>query len=370
MENRRDAAARNGELPARSAAKLTTGKIAVIAAAAVIAASAVIAGVALEKRKSDAAPDISGGDAVNEITADRDVLADDYCGTWLSGNDTLNIFFSEAAERYSFSYRRADGTGYDFFGEYNSRQRTFESPEGNPCGYDDGSGTLNWENTDAGWTFSLSGDSLYWNRDGEPLVFTRKGGDEEYAVDFRIGDYPFYEEVVSEYRAAVYSPAESFSEEQYPTLNTHMLFSYHTYAEEASFCYTLVDIDGNGTPELLIGKNSGSYAEIIDVYSMAAGHRVQYFEEPRFGERSSLTLLENGLFMNSGSSGENMGGCTVYAFSSDGASLFVLEQYTYYFPEEGMPEPDGPWLSYEEYQEATARYAAYSGEIIWTNIDP
>ena len=354
----------------KTAAKLTVGKIAAIAAAVVVAVSAVIAGVVLENRENHPASDVAGSDAVTEISVSRDVLADDYCGTWFCGSDTLNIYFSEAAERYYFSYRHEDGTGYDFFGEYNSKQRTFESPEGNPCGFDNGDGVLNWEDTDTNWRFSLSGDELYWAMEDETLVFTREAKAEEYATDFRLEDYPLYVETVNAYRDAVFSSSETFSEDQYPTLNTHMLFYYHTFGEDAVFCYTLMDIDGNGTPELLIGKTLESNTEIIDVYSMALGNRVQYYERPIFGERSRLTILENSLILESGSTTANMGGSTVYAFSSDGASLFVLAQYTYYFPEEGMTEPEGPWLTYEEYTEALSKYRPYSGEIPWTEIQP
>ena len=101
----------------KTAAKLTVGKIAAIAAAVVVAVSAVIAGVVLENRENHPASDVAGSDAVTEISVSRDVLADDYCGTWFCGSDTLNIYFSEAAERYYFSYRHEDGTGYDFFGD-------------------------------------------------------------------------------------------------------------------------------------------------------------------------------------------------------------------------------------------------------------
>ena len=151
-----------------------------------------------------------------------------------------------------------------------------------------------------------------------------------------------------------------------------MLNYYHRFSEDAYFFYALEDIDSNGTPELLIGKGPSVEGDpaIIDLYSISGGSVVQYFSNPYFGERTSLSILAGGKLLDSGSSSASSGGASIYQISEDGGSVFLIANYAYYYPDGEIPPPDGDYMSPEEYKAAMAQYEAYPNKISWTVIEP
>ena len=311
-----------------------------------------------------------------------DISPDDFCGTWVDGNDRLVIQFQAITERYYFEYYPEDGAYFHFFAEFDPQQGQFFTPEGNSCGFvthvdADGNSYMDWKETDNPvWLFTYEENTLAWSAVGSSTrTFLREGAEKNPIRDmasYKLEDYPLYIQKVGEYHRAIFSDAAAYSEELYPSLNTHMLNYYHWYTEEAYFFYALEDIDRNGTPELLISKgyNPHDGGDIIDLYSISGDSLVQYFENPYFGERVYLSVLSGGMLMESGSSGASSGGASVYQISEDGSSINQVANYSYYFADDATPPPEGPYMSYEEYSAALEQYAPYEGTFRWASIEP
>lgn len=379
----------------KNAAKLTARKVIAVALAGAVSAGVLGAGFSHLTKKG--APDMPNNHAQSSPSyiADSDsspaqvsdITPEDFCGTWSSDGNRLKIYYQEITERYYFEYYPADSECFHFFADFDPQTGVFGTPENPFCGFvvstsPDGAPQMDWlETNNPAWTFSCQDDILYWQTDeNTSLTFYRDGATdsgstlETTPVEFEsavyaLEDYPVYNQKVGEYCSAIFSGA--YSEELYPTLNTLMLNFYHNFNEDAYFFYALEDIDSNGIPELLIGKDYSPEGtpEIIDLYSISNGSIVQYFENPYFGERTYLSILAGGMLQNGGSSSAASGGCSIYQISDDGSSINKIADYTYYFADDNVPPPDGNYMSYEEFEAATSQYQDYSGQIHWVSID-
>ena len=387
-------AGKKAAVTAKNVAKLTARKVIAAVVAATVSVGAIGAGVSqLTKNKTQKQPNPDGSQSVIHNNAadsgsETTVIPEDYFGSWTNGGDTLNISYSAVAERYYFEYAPSGDVPFAFFADFDFQEGTFCVPEGHACGYtqtdSDGNSIMTWQETDnpalrfvcrddlIDWYVGENAPQTLFRADAMGTENTPQSSNEEStdtaSVQYILEDYSLYVQKVGEYASAVFG---SYSEEMYPTLNTHMLNYYHNFGEGASFCYALKDIDGNGTPELLIGKgySVGSKPEIIDIYSICGNAIVQYFESPYFGERVSLSILAGGQLMEAGSSSAASGGCTIYQISEDGGSVYSVAGYAYFFPDENTPPPEGDYMSYEEYRAATSQYQSYPGQIIWVPID-
>lgn len=380
---------------AKNVAKLTARKGIAIAVAAAVSAGALGVGISqLTQSKTQKQPDshtsqsIVENNAANTSSGSEDeVLPEDYFGTWTNGADMLNISYSATAERYYFEYYPSEDVPFAFFADFDSERGAFCVPEGHACGYmdidSDGNTTITWQETDnPPLRFECVRDLIYWYiGESMPQTLCRvdasqiennlqsavtNSAETESAL-YVLEDYSLYEQKVGEYSSAVFG---SYSEELYPTLNTLMLNYYHNFGEDAYFCYALKDIDGNGTPELLIGKSYSADGTpgIIDMYSICGNSIVQYFEAPYFGERVSLSVLVGGQLMEAGSSSAASGGCAIYQISEDGGSVYSIAHYTYYFPDSDVPAPEGDYMSGEDYQAAIAQYE-FDNQFNWIPLD-
>ena len=380
----------------KNVAKLTARKVIAIALAGAVSAGALSVGISqLDKAKTQDQSKLVTSESVvhNKETdssqvSETNVVPENYFGTWTNGGDILSISYSAAAERYYFEYYPSGDIPFAFFADFDSQECAFCVPEGHSCGYIEtdsaGNTTTIWQETNnPALRFTCQDDLIYWYiGDSAPQTLFRAdavnaengspsaAGENTQAAStlHALEDYPVYEQKVGEYRSAVFG---DYSEEVYPTLNTHMLNYYHNFAEEAYFFYALEDIDSNGTPELLIGKgySADDTPEIIDIYSICGDSIVQYFENPYFGERTYLSILAGGLLENGGSSSAASGGCTIYQISADGSCVMEIADYTYYFADDNVPPPDGDYMSYEEFESATAQYQSYPNQIHWVAID-
>ena len=381
---------RTASASAKAAARSGAAKVIAVVAAVAISLSALGIGLSLAgKADQSPKPGQSGqteqkepfdsGSSQGQIT---DVSPEDFCGTWLEGGNTLVIYFQTITERYYFEYYPENAEYFHFFAEFDPQTGAFQTPEGISCGFitgtdPEGNTYMDWRPTDnPAWRFTCQGNTLCWQTDENTTVTFHRdgtdGADAPDSVQYALADYPAYGAKVSEYGAAIFSGPDAYSDELYPTLNTLMLNYYHRFSEDAYFFYALEDIDSNGTPELLIGKGLSVEGDpaIIDLYSISGGSIVQYFSNPYFGERTSLSILAGGKLLDSGSSGASTGGASIYQISEDGGSVFLIANYAYYYPDGEIPPPDGDYMSPEEYKTAMAQYEAYPNKISWTVIEP
>lgn len=387
-------AVKKGASVAKKAGRLTARKVIAIALAGTVSAGVLGVGIAQMTQKDAAAPGNAAPQST-QATVDAKELPDNaaavspeiFFGTWTNGADKITISYHTVAEQYYFEYQPLGDTPFAFFAEFDPQEGTFLVPAGHACGFEQtdaqGNTVVTWEETDnPALRFTCQDDLLYWyigenapqtlfRAESIPAEDTTQPQEDasEDAAQYVLEDYSAYSQKVAEYHSAVFS--DGYSEEQYPTLNTLMLNYYHNFSEDAWFFYALEDIDSNGTPELLIGKTYSpeGVPEIIDLYSLSGDAIVQYFENPYFGERTYLSVLDGGLLQNGGSSSAASGGCAIYQISADGSSISKIADYTYYFDDENVPAPDGDYMSYEEYEAATSQYSAYPSVFQWMPLE-
>ena len=91
--------------------------------------------------------------------------------------------------------------------------------------------------------------------------------------------------------------------------------------------YMLLDINNDGTQELIIGLIGYDYtASILDLYTISDNQLVQIISA---GERNRYHLLRNGLIYNEGSSGATESVWSLYEFDAKSTSLKLKESFIY-----------------------------------------
>lgn len=113
-----------------------------------------------------------------------------------------------------------------------------------------------------------------------------------------------YRSVTADYQAVIGADSAAFlnAPERYFNGDHAAVRYYHIYHGD-NFYYAYRDIDGNGIDELLIGFGSEGYIRIVDLYGFDGEQAVQLIDKPTLGDRSSLSLLEDGtLYLFGGSS--------------------------------------------------------------------
>lgn len=142
--------------------------------------------------------------------------------------------------------------------------------------------------------------------------------------------------------------------------------------------YTLYDIDGNGTMELIIagGKpmtSNSSSPWNYDLYGYNGTKAVHIFPEMSFGYRTNFSLYENGVIkvFYSGSAAES--GVNFYKIGKDGFTPKLIDSFTI----TGHLEGDEPVLTYsqngneiteEEYNASIQSYETALIKLDWIQI--
>lgn len=91
--------------------------------------------------------------------------------------------------------------------------------------------------------------------------------------------------------------------------------------------YMLLDINNDGTQELIIGLIGYDYtASILDLYTISDNQLVQIISA---GERNRYRLLRNGLIYNEASSGATESAYSLYEFDAKSTSLKLKECFIY-----------------------------------------
>ena len=106
--------------------------------------------------------------------------------------------------------------------------------------------------------------------------------------------------------------------------------------------YTLMDVDGNGVQELLVGENYGdgeAGTVLYDMYTIRDGKILHVFDG---WDRNRYYLLTNGNFINQGSSGAMQSNEAYYIYAK--GDMIFIRSVIY----DSTMWPEGPWfISYE-----------------------
>lgn len=126
-----------------------------------------------------------------------------------------------------------------------------------------------------------------------------------------------------------------FSQDEVDELGITPLFNYNM--DFSDFGYIMMDIDGNGVCELLIGENgSGGWNGVIyDMYTLHDGEMVQLFNG---ADRNRYYLCDNGLIANEGSNGATSSIYVYYSYSDMKFEIYEAAIYDSYADEEN------PWF--------------------------
>ena len=146
---------------------------------------------------------------------------------------------------------------------------------------------------------------------------------------------PGYDEILAQYAAAV----RTCSSDGFWWVNGEGIMNYAGYGAELG--YTLLDVDGNGVDELIVGERSQSdfsLGMIYNLYTLNNGY-------PRTAingwVRNAYYLCADGQFLNEWSNGAGNSGWSVYGLEN-GQPVF---RYGIVFDSEGPCGDDHPWYS-------------------------
>ena len=130
-----------------------------------------------------------------------------------------------------------------------------------------------------------------------------------------------YDKKLDEYGRALTMNDETFHNTYTDgsSINILMLnYARGNYAQ-VTLAYTLIDVDNNGIPELVISD----YNSIIDIYTISNnGDLVKLFDNCYFGERGRLYALYDGTLLSEGSNSSDSCSYSLYRFNSTGDSIY------------------------------------------------
>ena len=115
---------------------------------------------------------------------------------------------------------------------------------------------------------------------------------------------------------------EGFDYDYLEELGVSSVFNYRS----KDMGYRLIDIDNNGTEELVLGENgSEEYpSAIYDVYTMKDGKMIHVLNG---WERNRFYLCENGMLANEGSSGASNSVRYYYSYTGEGIEFSEAMKY-------------------------------------------
>ncbi len=116
---------------------------------------------------------------------------------------------------------------------------------------------------------------------------------------------------------------EQYSEESLVNYLVYMGY----WGEASQLVFSLTDLDGNGTEELVIGLlHSGDFEKVssLDLYTVAEGSPVRLLDS---GERWSFQICENGILGENSSGGAAHNYQSYWKIGADGRSCDAVEYY-------------------------------------------
>ncbi len=193
------------------------------------------------------------------------------------------------------------------------------------------------------------------------------GSEEALSSDGFHTGYPLYDEILDQIREALQGGPEAIPEED-PPLSIDF---YHLSTDYDIPGYVLLDLDHNGTEELIVGYNTkaeeGTFPTVVyDMYSIQNDTLIH----PLKGwARNRYYLCENGSFVNEGSSGAAYSSWVKYEFTGE-----ALEASECIFTDDGNgPYADGLQSEYTWFYSQGEPYEDYSHGVTeeegWSFID-
>ena len=144
-----------------------------------------------------------------------------------------------------------------------------------------------------------------------------------------------YQAITAEYQAVLGVDSATFLNDPDNYFNgDHMAIRYYHMYHGDNFYYAYMDIDGNGMEELLIGFGPEDYIRFVDLYGFDGERAVQLIDEPTLGDRSRLTLMEDGSLYLYGSGGAGSGVHILWRISDSGYGVNKIYEYSFDFLEE------------------------------------
>lgn len=173
---------------------------------------------------------------------------------------------------------------------------------------------------------------------------------EEMSMDSITG-YPEYDEIIRKYYhgASLNWTIQEFSED-----GLCYLFGYDPDISKVGYC--IMDIDGDGTDELLIGLYGHENGAIYDLYTIINGERVRILSS---GERDRYFLCQNNVIANEGSSSA-VNSCWNYYDLENGMLKIRESVFT-----DGYYDMENPWFytttdSHQDYSNSISEETARS----------
>ena len=156
-------------------------------------------------------------------------------------------------------------------------------------------------------------------------------------------------------------------ESTYPYINQIVLNDIHMYREEGDLYgkyhdlyYTNYDVDGNGTPELLICDRTGSRDNLIGLYTIR--DQEPYTFENSTGHRSYLTLYTDGTICVDISGGASLHFWNFYRINREWNMLDSVSDYMVNFD---YPESETIWKNLEEYMATLTPVTEYDWQPLF-----
>ncbi len=154
-----------------------------------------------------------------------------------------------------------------------------------------------------------------------------------------------YQGITAEYQAVIDVDSTAFLTAPDSYFNgDHVAIRYYHMYHAHSFHYAYYDIDKNGMDELLIGISFGLDVKPVDIYGFNGSQTVQVVDEPTLGDRSQLSILEDGTLYIMGSSGAEHTSHTYYQLN--GTDLAEIS------PSSAAVVTNIPWQELEVVNEA------------------
>ena len=196
------------------------------------------------------------------------------------------------------------------------------------------------------WSRSVESEQVITNKDGILLGFTAGGGSGVYEIGYHVevdrtvsdnstvsstseepvSDVDAYSVVFDQYRSAIGSDFQSCG-----AYVSEMMETLTNWGGRFDVYYSMVDINGDGIDELLIGGDEtgseGIAVTAFDFFTLKGTEPVRILGDTSFGYRAYLSLLADGTFAVEGSGGASTSTTYLYELPQHGSKAELIEGF-------------------------------------------
>lgn len=188
-----------------------------------------------------------------------------------------------------------------------------------------------------------------------------------------------YSDVINQYKTAIqndfYADTLNGLADDWDVIGDYVssLFLSHARSyDDNKVHYALVDINNDGTEEMVIGASGdGGDVREYDIFTHDGSKPIPLFYVGSFGERSNFKLYDNGVIYVDGSGGASLHSYQYYQLPSQATELelldgFCCENYVYY-----KTDVEGNHLktiSEAEFENIQSKYDTQELELNWVEI--